>query len=331
MRSEPVEGHNGGLGQAQPEPGLESMGKGGDPLEPPEILEGLSETGERIDSLLSALGTSGPVAQQRGEDLVALVTNLYGAGLERLLEVLADAGRLDATALDALAADELVSGLLLVHGLHPYDVTTRVAAALDSVRPYLGSHGGDVELIGIDHAGVVTLRLLGTCDSCPSSTVTLQLAVEGAIQAAAPEITAIEVEPTARSTPGLISVESLRVRLDQSEAPAAWLPTPELADLSSGEIGGFDKDGIAFVACRLGADLFAYRDHCPACEEGLAGARLERRLGDSAANLILVCPHCRARYDARRAGAGLDGDHHLEPLPLLQRDGVLSVAVPAGV
>ena len=183
---------------------------------------------------------------------MALVTNLYGAGLERLLEVLADAGRLDATALDALAADELVSGLLLVHGLHPYDVTTRVAAALDSVRPYLGSHGGDVELIGIDHAGVLTLRLLGTCDSCPSSTVTLQLAVEGAIQAAAPEITAIEVEPTARSTPGLISVESLRVRLDQSEAPAAWLPTPELADLSPGEIGGFDKDGIAFVACRLG-------------------------------------------------------------------------------
>jgi Fe-S cluster biogenesis protein NfuA len=310
---------------------LQSMGKGGDPLEPPEILERLSETGERIDSLLSALGTAGPVAQQRGEDLVALVTNLYGAGLERLLEVLADAGRLDDTALDALAGDELVSGLLLVHGLHPYDVTTRVAAALDSVRPYLGSHGGDVELLGIDEAGVVTLRLLGTCDSCASSTVTLQLAVEGAIQAAAPEVTAIQVEPGEKSTPGLISVESLRVRLDQSEVAAAWLPMPELADLSVGEIGGFVKDGVAFVACRLGTDLFAYRDHCPACGEGLVGATLERRLGDSAANLILVCPHCRARYDARRAGTRLDGDHHLEPLPLLQRDGVLSVAVPAGV
>lgn len=310
---------------------LGSMGKRGDPLEPPEVLKVLSETGERIDGLLSALGTAGPVAQQRGEDLVGLVTNLYGAGLERLLEVLSDAGRLDDTALDALAADELVSGLLLVHGLHPYDVTTRVAGALDSVRPYLGSHGGDVELLAVDDEGVVTLRLLGTCDSCPSSTVTLQLAVEGAIQAAAPEVTAIHVEPGKRSTPGLISIESLRVRLDQSEAAAAWLPMPELADLAPGEIGGFDKDGIALVACRLGADLFAYRDRCPACDERLGGARLERRLGDSAANLILVCPHCRARYDARRAGIGLDGDHHLEPLPLLQRDGVLSVAVPAGV
>ena len=244
---------------------------------------------------------------------------------------MADAGRLDAVALDALAADELVSGLLLVHGLHPYDVTTRVAAALDSVRPYLGSHGGDVELLGIDDAGVVTLRMLGTCDSCPSSTVTLQLAVEGAIQAAAPEVTAIQVEPACAIGPGLISVESLRVRLDQGETTAAWLPIPELADLRPGEIGGFSKDGISLVACRLSADLFAYRDHCPSCGESLVGAVLERRLGDSAANLILVCPHCRARYDARRAGAGLDGDQHLEPLPLLHRDGVLSVAIPAGV
>jgi Fe-S cluster biogenesis protein NfuA/nitrite reductase/ring-hydroxylating ferredoxin subunit len=311
MRPEPVAG---GLREAQP-----------------ASLDSLSETGERIDSLLSALGTSGPVAQQRGEDLVALVTNLYGAGLERLLEVLADAGRLDAVALDALAADELVSGLLLVHGLHPYDVTTRVASALDSVRPYLGSHGGDVELLGIDDGGVVTLRMLGTCDSCPSSTVTLQLAVEGAIQAAAPEVTAIQVEPGARSTPGLISVDSLRVRLDQGETTAAWLPIPELADLRPGEIGGFSKDGISLVACRLSADLFAYRNHCPSCGESLVGAVLERRLGDSAANLILVCPHCQARYDARRAGARLDGDQHLEPLPLLHRDGVLSVAIPASV
>ena len=146
MRPEPVEGPNGGLRQAQP-----------------ASLESLSETGDRIDSLLSALSTAGPVAQQRGEDLVAVVTDLYGAGLQRLLEVLAEAGRLDAVALDAVAADELVSGLLLVHGLHPYDVTTRVAAALDSVRPYLGSHGGDVELSGPPSRGaapVTDIRVL---------------------------------------------------------------------------------------------------------------------------------------------------------------------------
>ncbi len=58
-------------------------------------------------------------------------------------------GRLDDDLLDRLAADDLVASLLAVHGLHPYDVETRVARALDGVRPYLGSHGGDVELLGL--------------------------------------------------------------------------------------------------------------------------------------------------------------------------------------
>ena len=71
-----------------------------------------------------------------------------------------------------------MASLLLVHGLHPYDVETRVARALDGVRPYLGSHGGDVELLGVTDDGVVRLRLLGSCDGCPSSSVTLKLAVE---------------------------------------------------------------------------------------------------------------------------------------------------------
>ena len=157
------------------------------------------------------------------------MTNLYGAGLERLLQVLSDSGRLDQQTLDALADDELVAGLLLVHGLHPYAVETRVARALDSVRPYLGSHGGDVELLGVDTDGVVRLRMLGSCDGCPSSSVTLQLAVEDAIQAAAPEVTSIEVDASQSMSQGVIPVESLRVRLDLAQtASAGWVSLPEL-------------------------------------------------------------------------------------------------------
>ncbi len=294
----------------------------------------LRATGERIATLLDASAAGGAVARQRAEDLVALITNLYGAGLERLLDILADVGRLDAPVLDALADDDLVASLLLVHGLHPHDVNTRVAAALDSVRPYLGSHGGDVELVDVGTDGVVRIRLLGSCDGCPSSSVTLQLAVEGAIEAAAPEVTSIEVEapPTAAEpTPAVISVESLRVRL--GEAPAmtgTWTPVPELAELAAGEVGGFSVDGTSVVACRLGSDLFVYRDHCPSCGRDLAGAALERPLGQPVGAGVLTCPGCRIHYDVRRAGAAVgDADVHLDPLPLLMRDGVLSVAVPA--
>jgi Fe-S cluster biogenesis protein NfuA len=86
-----------------------------------------------------------------------------------------------------LAGDEMVSHLLLVHGLHPLDLRTRIAGALEEVRPYLRSHGGEVELDAIEPP-TVRLRLRGSCHGCPSSTVTLKLAIEAAIRKAAPEI-----------------------------------------------------------------------------------------------------------------------------------------------
>ncbi|MGH3443751.1 MAG: NifU family protein [Nocardioidaceae bacterium] len=192
----------------------------------------LRATGERIESLLEASSAGGPVARERAEQLVRLVADLYGAGLERLLDVLYEAGRLDEQALAALADDELVSSLLLVHGLHPYDLPTRVQLALDGVRPYLGTHGGDVELLGVTDEGVVALRLLGSCDGCPSSSVTLELAVKEAIEASAPEVTGIEVETDqpedgdTGATSGLISLESLRSRLDAQQAHEAPGPCP---------------------------------------------------------------------------------------------------------
>jgi len=150
--------------------------------------------GDRIEALLTASAAGGAVARERAEDLVRTVADLYGAGIERMMEILHAMGRLDDAVLGELAGDAMVSSLLLVHGLHPYDITTRVENALESVRPYLGTHGGNVELLDVSDEGVVRLRLLGSCDGCPSSSVTLKLAVEGAVEAAAPEVTSIQVQ-----------------------------------------------------------------------------------------------------------------------------------------
>ena len=134
------------------------------------------------------------MARERAEELVRLVTDLYGAGLERLLEIVHDAGRLDDGALDALAGDELVASLLLVHGLHPVrrGDPGRAGAGQRAALPRLARRRCRAAGGGRRRHG--PLRLLGTCDGCPSSAVTLKLAVEGAIEAAAPEVTAIEVE-----------------------------------------------------------------------------------------------------------------------------------------
>ena len=100
----------------------------------------------------------------------------------------------------ALAEDELVEHLLLLHGIHPTPLETRVRAALAKVRPYLESHGGDVELVAVDQ-GVVRLRLQGSCSGCPSSTMTLKLAIEDAIHKAAPDVEAIEAEGASAPEP----------------------------------------------------------------------------------------------------------------------------------
>ncbi len=292
-----------------------------------EGTEQLRATGERIDALLDASGSGGVVARERAEELVRLVADLYGAGLERILDLTYEAGQLTDEVLAALAADDLVASLLLVHGLHPYDVGQRVEQALESVRPYLGSHGGDVELLDVGDDGTVRLRLLGSCDGCPSSSVTLKLAVEGAIEAAAPEITGIEVQDAVSSgVETLIPVSSLRSRLEDT-APS-WESLPDVTGLASGTATTVVVGGARVLICRLGQELFAYADHCARCEESLGGAALSRRLGAAVGEAVLRCPACRAHYDVRRAGACLDDETlHLVPVPLLTDGGVTSVAI----
>jgi nitrite reductase/ring-hydroxylating ferredoxin subunit len=163
--------------------------------------------------------------------------------------------------------------------------------------------------------------------------VTLELTVEDAVRAAAPEINSIEVVAAeSDSSPSVIPIESLMSRVHTKDRPGAtWHSVPDIADLASGEVGGFMVAGLTVLACRVGDDLFAYRDRCGACGESLAGAVLHRRMGAKIGEAVLRCPQCHAHFDAVHAGASLDDEAgpevHLEPLPLLVRDGVLALAV----
>ncbi len=289
--------------------------------------------GDRIQTLLDASAAGGAAAHERAEQLVGEVTDLYGAGLDRMMRMAVSA---NPELAETFAADDLVASLMLVHGIHPHGVERRVADALDSVRPYLGSHGGDVHLLEV--AGdpdnyTVRLQFSGSCRSCPSSSVTLELAVEDAVRAAAPEISSIEVVAAEEdSASGVIPAESLMSRVHEDQRrPAAWQPVPYLTDLGPGEVGGFRVAGTTVVACRVGDELFAYHDRCGSCQGSLAGAVLHRQLGSPAP--VLRCALCHAHFDVVHAGACVDGNGqagaHLEPIPLLTRDGVLSMAIVA--
>jgi len=162
---------------------------------------------ERVQELLGSLDEiADPVAQQRVQELIGTVLELYGAGLERVLGIVDDAGGDALPIRQALLDDGVVSSLLLIHGLYPISLEERVVEALDSVRPFLATHGGNVELLSVEE-GVARLRLVGSCDGCPSSAATLENALKEAIDATAPDLLGLEVE-------GVVGLD------DKAEEPA---------------------------------------------------------------------------------------------------------------
>lgn len=297
---------------------------------------------DKIDLLLQTGGIERVAAPGSAEDLVRQVADLYGSGLRRIMEILRDQGKLDDATVGALAADRLVSGLLVLHGLHPRPMEARVAAAVDRLRPFLGSQGRDVELEGTSQDGVVRLKLLRTQPGGPASSASLKSEVEAAIKAAAPEVTAIDVAEVDKQAgpPQLIPVDSLPVRANspavatpagpwQDMSGGTWEPVPEIAGLESGEVAAFLVGGYPVLACRTGQDLYAYRDYCPRCTGSLAGATLHRSTDAEPGGSLLSCPTCRGHFDLRHGGACLeDRGLRLDPLPLLAQGGVLCVAIP---
>src|ERR1700686_2638892 len=159
----------------------------------------------QVEGLLEQLeALPDPAARETATQVVQALLELYGEGLGRIADIVAE--RDDGTLAEALTDDELVAHLLLLHGLHPVPVEERVRGALESVLPYLESHGGNVELLGVEE-GVAHLRLEGSCSGCPSSAMTLKLAIEDAIYKVAPDVQEVRAEgavPPAAPAPGLL-------------------------------------------------------------------------------------------------------------------------------
>jgi len=241
-------------------------------------MTSVAEAGERIEELLAALRARGGAAADTAEELVRVLVGMYGDGLAAIMTTLAGEGAAGRAIVDRLAADPRVEGLLLLHGLHPLDVDARIQRALDRVRPYLGSHAGGVQYLGVSD-GVARLRLEGTCHGCPSSTVTVRLAIEGAVQDAAPEVTEVVVEGmTAPPEPKLLQIGPRPAPGPGAGPPAAaggeWVPLPDVGPPSSRPVTASAGD-VAVLVCSVRGTLYAYRDECPSCGSPMRGGTLD--------------------------------------------------------
>ena len=276
---------------------------------------GLQERVARMETLLEQIeNLKDPNARSKAAEMVGVLLDLYGDGLARMMDLVYETG--NDKAFESFAQDELVSHLLLLHGLHPLDVETRVVQALEEVRPYLQSHGGNVEFLGVEE-GVARLRMQGSCDGCPSSAMTLKLAIEEAVMKAAPDLDGIEAEGVAEPEPAPNIVAGPTLRRKEKKQPeedgAAWTVVGGLPQLSGGGMLAKEVSGEPVLFVKLVNDLYAYRNLCPGCGESLEGGSL---------NVAeLSCPGCEHRYDVRRAGRCLDDPQlHLEPVPLLETE-----------
>ena len=243
--------------------------------------------------------------------LDTLVRTLEREGDERALMLLELIDAVHRPGLAALAEGDVehpaAQALIAMYGLE-LDDEELVEEALEQVRPYINSHGGEVELISVED-GVVRVRMSGACRGCAASAMTLRRGIEEALRAGYPgfrEVLAEELEPA----PTLLQLEDLR--------------RPVFADVDApepGVISAVGLDGVPVLLVNTAGDVYAFRNGCAVDGLPLEGSRLTD-------DGVLVCPWHNCAYDAR-TGKRVDdpGEVGLAVIPVAVRNGAVQVAV----
>lgn len=249
------------------------------------------------------------------------VLSLHSSGLERIFELIE---KTDGTAKEAkkqLLDDDFVKGMLIMHGLHPDDLETRLYRALDKVKPYMDSHGGSVKVLSLEN-GVAKLKLEGSCDGCPSSVSTLELGIKEAIEEECPDLMGLEVEgladnPLAREIQK--NNASAKSGASSKNGESAWRVVEGAGNLSNGEKKPLKIGAISLMMCKVNDQLYAYHNECPGCGMPFNSGTLNEGL-----------LKCKLGHDFEVQKAGRcpdDPDIHLKPFPLLEENGKVKIAV----
>ena len=178
---------------------------------------------QRIGGLVQEIESiADPAVRAATKDLVQSLMDLHGAALDKALEIVAEAGEPGMSIIDRLGRDSLVSSLLILYGLHPQDLETRVVRAVDRVRSQLRKQGCEVELLGVN-AGAIRLRVETGSHTCGSTLKTVQAALEGAMYDAAPDFVSLVIEGLDETqASGFVALDTLMA--GPAESPVALGP-----------------------------------------------------------------------------------------------------------
>lgn len=244
---------------------------------------------------------------------------IYRECLRRLIRTVQNAPQ-GATGLREAAADPYVYAVLRTLGLVRPSLQERIEAALDSVRPGLEGHGGNVELVELRPPDTVVLRLLGSCHGCPSSSLTLSEGVEKAIREACPEICHIETvgRQHAATVPNGEGTEQ-RISPFAIGGRHPWLPALRLEDLPRNSLLARDvlSDALLFWRGPDG-DVHCYRNAC-----AHLGMPLDEGEIDPAG--VLTCPHHGFQFALESGECLTIPEIQLEPWAVRMVDGEIQV------
>ena len=275
----------------------------------------LQQLAERVDRSIAEVRTLDDASQVKAMAMKSAIEEFHKLGLTKIVQRLKNDPRGKELLLE-LAEDPTVYALFSMHNLVRADLRTRVARVIEMVRPYMQSHGGDVELVEVAQ-DTVFLRLTGSCNGCSMSAVTLRNGVEEALQQHVPEIQKIEVI-SAEPANNLVPVEALR---GVAKEEPGWVAGPQLAEVREGEPFRMEFAGGNVLIVKFRSHLQAYRNQCAHLGLPLDGARIDPETG------VLTCPWHGFRFDCTTGECITAPEAQLEALPLRVDNGRIKVRI----
>ncbi len=274
---------------------------------PPEfqhLLEWLGTGLERMEEIQDEKTREEVFAFLEGIDV------LHRQGLGRIFDLIGNLG--GQKAVERISQDPIVRTILDMYDLPEADERTQVERVLEDVHPYFQSHGGKLELLGVEE-GRVRVRLSGSCEGCPGTATTLQRVVEEALREGFPGFKELVAEEPPPARENIVQIGRRPLRRPR------WVTAGRLEDLEPGALHSWRLEDVPVLLTLLEGEVYAYRDGCP------PGSALTLHLG-RVEGTTLVCPWHGCRYDLR-TGRREDAEGKLSVLPVAVRDGEIKIAL----
>jgi nitrite reductase/ring-hydroxylating ferredoxin subunit/Fe-S cluster biogenesis protein NfuA len=274
------------------------------PAEFQHLLEWLGTGLERMEGIEDEKTREEVFALLEGIDV------LHRQGLGRIFDLIGSLGGQEAV--KRISQDPIVRTLLEMYDLPEADERAQVELALEPVYPYFQSHGGKLELLGVED-GRVRVRLSGSCEGCPGTATTLQRVVEETLREGFPGFKELVAEEPPPAPKNIVQLGRRPLRRPR------WVSAGRLEDLETGTLQPWRLEGVPLLLTLLDGEVYAYRDGCP------PGSALTLQLG-RVEGTTLVCPWHGCRYDLR-TGKREDAEGKLSVLPVAVRDGEVKIAL----